>query len=38
MTQMVNGINRLDPQLALQLFGDWTDRIAQGSLGEGISA
>jgi hypothetical protein len=32
MTQMVNGINRLDPQLALQLFGDWTDRIAQGEL------
>jgi hypothetical protein len=32
MTQMVNLVNRLDPQLALQLFGDWTDRIAQGEL------
>jgi hypothetical protein len=32
MTQMVNTINRLDPQLAFQLFGDWTDRIAQGEL------
>src|SRR5947209_2207348 len=32
MTQMVNVINRLDPQLALQLFGEWTDRIAAGEL------
>ena len=32
MTQMVNLINRLDTQLALQLFGDWTDRIAKGEL------
>jgi hypothetical protein len=32
MTQMVNGINRLDPQLAFQYFGDWTDRIAKGEL------
>jgi hypothetical protein len=32
MTQMVNVINRLDPQLAFQLFGDWTDRIAKGEL------
>jgi hypothetical protein len=32
MTQMVDVINLLDPQLALQLFGDWTDRIAKGEL------
>ena len=32
MTQMVNLINRLDTQLALQLIGDWTDRIAKGEL------
>jgi hypothetical protein len=32
MTQMVNVINRLDPQLAFQYFGDWTDRIAKGEL------
>src|SRR6266567_3960860 len=32
MTQMVSTINRLDPQLAFQLFGDWTDRIANGEL------
>jgi hypothetical protein len=32
MTQMVNLINRLDPQLTFQLFGDWTDRIAKGEL------
>ena len=32
MTQMVNLINRLDTQLALQLFGDWTDRIGRGEL------
>jgi hypothetical protein len=30
MTQMVNTISRLDPQLAFQYFGDWTDRIAKG--------
>jgi hypothetical protein len=32
MTQMVNVINRLDPQLAFQYFGEWTDRIAKGEL------
>jgi len=32
MTSMVNTINRLDPQLAFQYFGDWTDRIAKGAL------
>ena len=32
MTQMVTGLNRLDSKLALQLFGDWTDRIAKGEL------
>jgi hypothetical protein len=32
MTQMVNAINRLDSNLAFQLFGDWTDRIAKGEL------
>jgi hypothetical protein len=32
MTQMVNTIGRLDPQLAFQYFGDWTDRIAKGEL------
>jgi hypothetical protein len=32
MTQMVNTINRLDPQLAFQYFGDWTDRITKGEL------
>jgi hypothetical protein len=31
-TNMVNTINRLDPQLAFQYFGDWTDRIAKGEL------
>src|SRR5215472_13818076 len=31
-TGMVNTINRLDPQLAFQYFGDWTDRIAKGEL------
>jgi hypothetical protein len=25
-------MNRLDPQLAFQYFGDWTDRIAKGEL------
>jgi hypothetical protein len=29
---MVNTISRLDPQLAFQYFGDWTDRIAKGEL------
>ena len=29
---MVNAISRLDPQLAFQYFGDWTDRIAKGEL------
>jgi len=29
---MVNAIGRLDTQLALQLFGDWTDRINKGEL------
>jgi hypothetical protein len=32
MTQMINAINRLDTKLAIQLFGDWTDRIANGDL------
>ena len=32
LPQMVRDINRLDPQRALQLFGDWTDRIAAGEL------
>jgi hypothetical protein len=32
MTQMINAINRLDSKLAVQLFGDWTDRIAKGDL------
>ena len=31
-TNMVNTISRLDPQLAFQYFGDWTDRIAKGEL------
>jgi hypothetical protein len=30
MTNMVTTIGRLDTQRALQLFGDWTDRIAAG--------
>jgi hypothetical protein len=29
---MVGNIGRLDTQLALKLFGDWTDRIAGGEL------
>ena len=29
---MVSTISRLDPQLAFQYFGDWTDRIAKGEL------
>ena len=32
MTQMVNGLGRLDTQRALTLFADWTDRIAAGEL------
>ena len=32
MTGMVNAISRLDPQLAFQYFGDWTDRVAKGEL------
>ena len=28
MTGMVNTISRLDPELAFQYFGDWTNRIA----------
>jgi hypothetical protein len=31
-TSMVTNIGRLDTQRALQLFGDWTDRIAAGEL------
>jgi len=31
-TSMVGTISRLDPQLAFQYFGDWTDRIAKGEL------
>jgi hypothetical protein len=31
-TQMVNNIQKLDPQRAFQLFGEWTDRIAKGEL------
>ena len=32
MTQMVNGIGRLETRRALKLFADWTDRIAAGEL------
>ncbi len=32
MTQMARDISRLDSQRALQLFADWTDRIAAGEL------
>jgi hypothetical protein len=32
LTQMARDISRLDSQRALQLFGDWTDRIAAGEL------
>jgi hypothetical protein len=32
MTQMVNALGRLDPQRALTLWADWTDRIAAGEL------
>jgi hypothetical protein len=31
-TQMMNVIGRFDTQRALNLFGDWTDRIAKGEL------
>ncbi|HUA51725.1 MAG TPA: carboxypeptidase-like regulatory domain-containing protein [Candidatus Sulfotelmatobacter sp.] len=31
-TQMVNAIGRIDTHRALELFGDWTDRIAAGEL------
>ena len=32
LTQMARDISRLDPPRALQLFADWTDRIAAGEL------
>ncbi|HWH39763.1 MAG TPA: carboxypeptidase-like regulatory domain-containing protein [Usitatibacter sp.] len=32
MTQMTTVLGRLDPERALSLFGDWTDRIAAGEL------
>ncbi len=32
MTQMTTALGRLDPQRALALWGDWTDRIAVGEL------
>ncbi len=32
MTQMANGIHRLDPARAYRLFAEWTDRIAAGEL------
>ena len=32
MTQMTTALGRLDPQRALALWGDWTDRIAAGEL------
>ena len=32
MTQMVTGLGRLEPQRALTLFADWSDRIAAGEL------
>jgi hypothetical protein len=32
MNQMVNAIGRIDAQLALGLFADWTDRIGAGEL------
>jgi hypothetical protein len=32
MTQMVNVVGRLGPKPALQLWADWTDRIAAGEL------
>jgi len=32
MTQMIGAINRIGPQRGLDLFADWTDRIAAGEL------
>jgi hypothetical protein len=32
MTQMTTVLGRLDPQRALALWGDWTDRVAAGEL------
>ena len=32
MTSMLNAMNRIEPKLAAQLYGDWTDRIAAGAL------
>ena len=32
MTQMIDSIGRLEPQRALKLFADWTDRIAAGEV------
>jgi hypothetical protein len=32
MTSMLNAMNRIEPKLATQLYGDWTDRIAAGAL------
>jgi hypothetical protein len=32
MTQMTNGLARLEPTRALALFADWTDRVAAGEL------
>ena len=34
MTSMLNAMNRIEPKLAAQLYGDWTDRIAAGALPE----
>ena len=31
-TQMVNNIDRMGTQAALKMFGEWTDRVAAGSL------
>src|SRR3989475_9307909 len=32
MTAMVNALSRIDSQRAVQLFAEWTDRIAAGEL------
>ena len=32
MTSMLNAMNRIEPKLAAELYGDWTDRIAAGAL------
>ena len=32
MSQMVSAIGRLDTQLALKQFAEWTDRIAGGKI------